>query len=192
MNDKQLYEQILGIKSPWHVEQVELKLADGQVLISVEGTAATEVCPECGAQSPRYDRSERRWRHLDTCQYETILIATVPRVRCREHGVRQVRLPWAEERSRFTAMFEALVIDWRHEGQPGAFDLRLLDATALKGIRLIAFGGLSEPLALRKALEAPGVVAVAQGNFLNYREHAIQVLKQQLEGLPLRAARYEA
>jgi transposase len=26
--------------------------------------------------------------------------------------VRQVRLPWAEERARFTALFEALVIDW--------------------------------------------------------------------------------
>jgi transposase len=36
----------------------------------------------------------------------------VPRVECDEHGVRQVRVPWAEERARFTALFEALVIDW--------------------------------------------------------------------------------
>jgi transposase len=36
----------------------------------------------------------------------------VPRIKCGEHGVRQVRVPWAEDRSRFTAMFEALVIDW--------------------------------------------------------------------------------
>src|SRR5258708_21589344 len=39
-------------------------------------------------------------------------MAKVPRVRCEEHGVRQVRVPWSEERSRFTALFEALVIDW--------------------------------------------------------------------------------
>lgn len=112
MNDRKLYEQILGIASPWHVEQVELKLDNGQVLIAVEGSAESERCPECGQRCPRYDSSERRWRHLDTCQYQTILTAKVPRIKCEEHGVRQVRVPWAEERSRFTALFEALVIDW--------------------------------------------------------------------------------
>ena len=112
MNDKKLYEQILGIASPWHVERVELKLDEGLIEIGVEGSSDAEVCPECGRRCSRYDGSERRWRHLDTCQYRTILIATVPRIRCDDHGVKQVRVPWAEERSRFTAMFEALVIDW--------------------------------------------------------------------------------
>lgn len=65
-----------------------------------------------GRVGARYDHPERRWRHLDTCQYQTIVIAAVPRVSFPEHGVRQVRVPWAEERSRFTALFEALVIDW--------------------------------------------------------------------------------
>lgn len=114
MNDKKLYEQILGISAPWHVEDVELKLGEGQVLIRVEGSAAAQVCPECGERCPRYDSDERRWRHLDTCQYRTILIAKVPRISCKDHGVKQVKVPWAEERSRFTAMFEALVIDWLH------------------------------------------------------------------------------
>ena len=36
----------------------------------------------------------------------------VPRVRCPEHGVRQVCVPWAEPGSGFTMLFEALVIDW--------------------------------------------------------------------------------
>lgn len=112
MNDKKLYEQILGITSPWHVERVELKLENGQVIIAVEGSPETELCPECGERCPRYDSNERRWRHLDTCQYQTILTARIPRIKCDEHGVRQVRVPWAEERSRFTALFEALVIDW--------------------------------------------------------------------------------
>jgi len=34
-----------------------------------------------------------------------------PRVDCPAHGVRQVRLPWGEPRSRFTALFERLAID---------------------------------------------------------------------------------
>lgn len=112
MNDKKLYEQILGITSPWRVESVELKLDQGQIQIGVEGSAEAERCPECGRRCSRYDSTERRWRHLDTCQYQTVLVAKVPRVKCDEHGVRQVRVPWAGERSRFTALFEALVIDW--------------------------------------------------------------------------------
>src|ERR1700686_3402929 len=112
MNDRKLYERILGIMAPWQVELVELKLESGQVLIRVEGSSAALVCPECGERCPPYDSDERQWRHLDTCQYRTILIAKVPRVRCEKHGVRQVRVPWSEERSRFTALFEALVIDW--------------------------------------------------------------------------------
>ena len=60
-----------------------------------------------------YDHdSERLWRHLDTCQYRTILHAEPPRCRCPEHGVRVVRLPWAEPHSHFTALFERLAIDW--------------------------------------------------------------------------------
>ena len=43
-------------------------------------------------------------------QYRTILISQVPRVNCSEHGVRQVRVPWSEERSRFTALFEIWAI----------------------------------------------------------------------------------
>jgi hypothetical protein len=41
----------------------------------------------------------------------TFLHASAPRVACPEHGVRQVRLPWAEPHSRFTALFERLAIN---------------------------------------------------------------------------------
>lgn len=39
------------------------------------------------------------------------LDARPPRVECAEHGVRQVRLPWAEPMSRFTTLFERLAVD---------------------------------------------------------------------------------
>jgi len=57
-------------------------------------------------------RRRRSWRHLDTMQFQTVIEADVPRVSCSEHGVVQVRVPWAAAASRFTAMFESLVIDW--------------------------------------------------------------------------------
>ena len=59
-----------------------------------------------------YDHAaERSWRHLDSCQFQTVLHARTPRVSCPEHGVRQAELPWAEPGGRFTRLFEALAID---------------------------------------------------------------------------------
>jgi transposase len=109
-----LYRRILGIESPWQVERVELKLHEGEVHIYLEHAPDVNwPCPECSAPSPLYDHQpERRWRHLDTCQYQTILHASPPRAQCREHGVKVVALPWAEAGARFTALFEALAIDW--------------------------------------------------------------------------------
>jgi transposase len=114
MQDSQLYQQILGITAPWRVERVELKLTEGEVHVYLGHEAQVGwTCPECKAECALYDHdSERCWRHLDTCQYRTILHAEPPRCRCPEHGVRVVRLPWAEPHSRFTALFERLAIDW--------------------------------------------------------------------------------
>ena len=114
MQDKDLYAQILGIREPWQVDRVELDLKAGEVNVHlVHATGAKWPCVECGAACTLYDHQEvRRWRHLDTCQLRTILHAAPPRTDCPEHGVRNVRLPWAEPGSRFTAMFERLAIDW--------------------------------------------------------------------------------
>ncbi len=121
MKDKDLYAQILGITYPWTVRDVDLRLQVGEVIIQldlVSGYALT--CPLCGKPAPGYDTRQRRWRHLDTCQYRTVMIADVPRVECEEHGVHQVDIPWSEPGSRFTALFEALAINWMKEASLSA------------------------------------------------------------------------
>ena len=121
MRDIHLYGQILGIVPPWKVVHVELSSDSQEVRVHLRHGKPKELCcPECGKKSPRYDSRERSWRHLDTCQYRTILVAQVPRVKCDEHGVHQVSVPWAEAGSRFTALFEALVIDWLKEASTTA------------------------------------------------------------------------
>jgi transposase len=110
MDDRALYTTILGLEEPWYVEAVEIGQGEVRVRLDRRGGGRLE-CPECSRVVPGYDRApERRWRHLDTCQYRTVLTARIPRVECPEHGVRQIRVPWAEDRSRFTAMFEAFAI----------------------------------------------------------------------------------
>lgn len=122
MQDRELYRRILGIEAPWYVESVELKLESGEVHVHLAHDEMIDwLCPECGAACQLHDHQrERRWRHLDTCQYQTILHAEPPRSECREHGVRVVRLPWAEPSSRFTALFESLAIEWLKEASKKA------------------------------------------------------------------------
>jgi cyclase len=86
---------------------------------------------------------------------------------------------------------EALIIDWQHEGTRGSFDQELISRFPLQHVPLIAFGGLSDPRQLRAVLQDPRSVAVAVGNFLSYREHAVQALKAELGSLPLRPAIYD-
>jgi transposase len=125
MKDTQLYTQILGIDKPWRVTSVELSLADDEVQVTVEHGGKKLSCPKCGKPCPGYDHRQRRWRHLDTCQLKTVLVAEVPRVECAEHGVSTVAVPWAEPGSGFTALFEALVIDWLQEASINAVARRL-------------------------------------------------------------------
>lgn len=113
MQDRDLYARILGLVDPWEVRDVKLDLKAGEVRVTVAAKPdAALACPECGKACPGYDARQRSWRHLDTCQFKTILVADVARVECGEHGVKQVRVPWAEPGSGFTALMEAVVIDW--------------------------------------------------------------------------------
>lgn len=117
MRDTELYQQILGIHTPWKVERVELVIAHKRVDVHLtHKPGATWACPTCGKTMPLYDHSDQRsWRHLDTCQLQTFLHASVPRVECAEHGVGQVSVPWALPHGRFTALFERWIIDVLHE-----------------------------------------------------------------------------
>lgn len=113
MQDTKLFETILGIQTPWTISRVALDTNGERVdLWAAHADETRWACPECQEPLPCYDHAEERvWRHLDTCQYQTFLHARVPRVTCPTHGVRQVRVPWAEPRSRFTLLMERLIID---------------------------------------------------------------------------------
>ena len=108
MQDIQLYQQILGDTQPWRVERVSLKR--DELTIEIE-MALSETTWDCKQRMHVHGYERRRWRHLDSCQFKTILSADVPRVQCDEHGTQTVQVPWAEKHGRFTAMFERLAID---------------------------------------------------------------------------------
>jgi transposase len=113
MQDTELYRQILGLVAPWVVDRVEIDIDRGRVDVwVVHAHGERWVCPQCESQLPCHDHvRERTWRHLDTCQLKTFLHARIPRVNCPDHKVVQVKVPWAESRSRFTLLMERWIID---------------------------------------------------------------------------------
>jgi len=83
----------------------------GWISGSISRRARRSVARKCDRSGLKaYDTEEKVWRHLDFFWHQAYLTARVPRVRCPEHKVRLVALPWARERSGFTLLFEALVM----------------------------------------------------------------------------------
>lgn len=103
---------LLGLDEAWLVEDVYLDLTGREVGIRLKRNSETAACcSECGQQRPLKDHAaERQWRHLDTMQFETVLVARTPRTNCPVCGVRNVEVPWAEPHGRFTLFFEAFAI----------------------------------------------------------------------------------
>ena len=116
MTDKSLYQQILGDTAPWSVAAVNLNVKAQEIEIEMAlNGGELWGCPVCGKAMHRHDLKRRRWRHLDSCQFRTFLVADVPRVNCPEHGTQTVKVPWAEPLGRFTALFERFAIDLMRE-----------------------------------------------------------------------------
>lgn len=109
-----LFTAALGLGEPWRVSGAEFAEDTGRLDLSVGYPRGTRFpCPEpgCGQhRCPVHDTMDKTWRHLDFFQHKAFLHARVPRVRCPEHGVRLVAVPWARPGSGFTMLFEALVL----------------------------------------------------------------------------------
>lgn len=105
------YAQSLGLEAPWRVAGVVIEGESKEVRIRVE-CAAGEVWadPVTGERAEIKDWQERTWRHLDTCEYQTIISARVPRVVLSDGRTLTVRVPWSEPGGRFTKRFESRVI----------------------------------------------------------------------------------
>lgn len=175
MRDRDLYRQILGIEPPWSVEDVQLSTENREVTVQLANAERQLPCPKCGKPCRRHDALSRRWRHLDTCQFATILVAEVPRISCEEHGVLQVRVPWAEPGSRFTALFEALVIDWLRAASLSAVaELCGLSWKAVDGIqRRAVVRGLA-----RRTAQLPQRLGVDETSFQKRHQYVTVVLDQ--------------
>ena len=107
------YRQILGISAPWKIVNVELDMEAKRVVITAEVDRATQWAhPETKQAASLHKWTERTWRHLDTCQFETVIHANVPSVKHRDGSIEEVAVPWADRYQRITKLLAQAVIIW--------------------------------------------------------------------------------
>ena len=80
MKDPTLYEHRLGLKTPWSVKEVDSFLADQRVVVEVVLKKGQVWADPTDATKRAHVNGwiERQWRHLDTCQFGTLIKARVP------------------------------------------------------------------------------------------------------------------
>jgi transposase len=85
-------------------------VTDEEVVVRLRRRVRLHRCP-CGTRvSGRYDRSVRRWRHLDVAGEKVWLEAEIARVWCPScRRVRTEQVPWARPNARHSRVFEDTV-----------------------------------------------------------------------------------
>lgn len=112
MRDVDLFRLALNIQRPWYVERTEFDPERKRLDIHIDfEPGGTFACSECGRSGCKaWDTSEKVWRHLNFFEHEAFLHVRTPRVKCPEHGVKLVEVPWARHGSGFTLLFEAFIM----------------------------------------------------------------------------------
>ena len=111
-----MFGAALGLAAPWQVVSVEFDQEAGRLDLGLDFPRGSRfACPEPGCAEAAcgvHDTDDKTWRHLDFFEHQAYLSARVPRVRCAEHGVHLVNVPWARPGSGFTLLFEVAMLTY--------------------------------------------------------------------------------
>jgi hypothetical protein len=90
MQDKELYQHILALTSPWTVSEVKLDIPAEEIQVRVEHPPGTKFCcPECQKELACYDHAEcvdgSIWTRANTRQFSLAVFPerTVPSMESR-------------------------------------------------------------------------------------------------------------
>lgn len=177
MSDESLeefYSQLLGFESPWEVQEI---IRDGNArevhVIVAYNEDKFSLCPICGNPSTIHDRKTRKWRSLDSYNHKTIIESEIPRVKCAEHGVHQVTVPWAEKNSRFTLELERHVCMWLREAS-------ILAVASMFNLSWDAVAGIQERAVKRgmakRKTASPRNIGIDETSFQKRHEYVSVIL----------------
>ena len=134
MREVKLFAAVLGLQKPGYVSGLDLSVSRKRLDIAIDFEAGGLFpCLVCGTLSKADDSTTKSWRHLNFFQHHCLITANVPRVRCPEHGMKRIHVPWAREGSRFTLLFEQVVLSLVRE-MPVAAAARIVSERDIGGI----------------------------------------------------------
>jgi transposase len=112
-NHEELFTLALQLKEPFFVKSKDFNIEAGELHLYIDFKIGAKFqCPVCHEDGKAvHDTEEKVWRHLNFFQYKAFIHCRTPRVKCSEHGVRLIEVPWAAPGSGFTLLFEALVLE---------------------------------------------------------------------------------
>lgn len=87
------------MEEPWQVKAVRMDAGKQTVEVDV-AVKAGHQWRETEAVLRVHGYESRRWRHLDTCQFSTVILAQVPRLLYPDGHTALAPVPWADARSR--------------------------------------------------------------------------------------------
>jgi len=107
----------LNVEEPWFLKDLNLDPISRNIDIWLDFERGSKFqCPKCGKSNcSAYDTKEKVLRHTDFFDYATFLHCRVPRVKCSNCGILQIKIPWTRERSHFTLQMEATILKMAKE-----------------------------------------------------------------------------
>ena len=129
----------IGIQPPWQLvdQHLDTSTQPHELHLQVAGERGARYPVRHVARSVQpHDFQEKRWRHLNFFQHHCYITASVPRVKCPDHGVRQVEVPWARKGSAFTLLFEQAALALVRE-MPVLAAARLMEITDTRLWRIV-------------------------------------------------------
>ena len=117
MDLKRFYEHLLSLNDPWYVDSVEVDEQGNRVDVYVKHHNPIRVaCQVCHEFFGMYDHApERIFEHLNTCQMLTFVHIRHPRVKCPEHGIKQILSELGEPNSHMTFALESRILELAKE-----------------------------------------------------------------------------
>lgn len=112
---EELFQNALGITSPWYIESIEFNTEQSRLDIFLnfyKGATFKDNGEDdaSGKVYPAYDTLRKEWRHMNFFQHECYLHARVPRIKRDDGKVRLIAPPWSGKLKGFTLLFEAFLI----------------------------------------------------------------------------------
>ena len=111
MDEKKLFQKALSLSDlPWHVTSIDFDQPEGRIDFHIDFRSGSGfLCPECSSERPVHDTIGREWRPLNFFQYRAYIHAREPGIKCPQHGIKTVNMPWTRKGSGFTLSFAAMV-----------------------------------------------------------------------------------